>query len=74
VDNPSKLMVPLLEETNFPSWRPAMEARLRQLGVFRIVTGERKEPEVPDYAVPTPAAGTAAAPIAARASRRWSGR
>jgi hypothetical protein len=47
-DNPSKLTVPLLEETNFPSWRLAMEARLRQLGVFRIVTGERTVPQTPD--------------------------
>jgi hypothetical protein len=64
-DNPSKLTVPLLEETNFPSWRLAMEARLRQLGVFRIVTGERKEPEAPDYVTPTPAGGTATVPVAA---------
>jgi hypothetical protein len=64
-DNPSTLTVPLLEETNFPLWCPAMEARLRQLGVFRIVTGEHKEPEAPDYAVPTPAGGTATTPIAA---------
>jgi hypothetical protein len=64
-DNLSKLTVGLLEEANFPTWRPAMEARLRQLGVFRIVTGERTEPEEPDYTVATPAAGTAAAPIAA---------
>jgi hypothetical protein len=69
-DNPSKLTVPLLEETNFPSWRPAMEARLRQLGVFRIVTCERKEPEVPNYTVPIPAGGTATAPIAAVALTR----
>jgi hypothetical protein len=60
-DNPSKLTVPLLEETNFPTWRPAMEARLRQLGVFRIVTGERTEPEAPDYVVKTTATATATA-------------
>jgi hypothetical protein len=65
LDNPSQLTVPLLEETNFPTWCPAMEARLRQLRVSCIVTGECKEPEVPDYAVSTPAVGTAAAPIAA---------
>jgi hypothetical protein len=60
-DNPSKLTVGLLEEANFPTWRPAMEARLRQLGVFRIVTGERTEPEEPDYVEETPATATAAA-------------
>jgi hypothetical protein len=60
-DNPSKLSVPLLEEANFPTWRRAMEARLRQLGVFRIVTGERTEPEEPDYVEETPAIATAAA-------------
>jgi hypothetical protein len=64
-DNPSKLMVPHMEETNFPVWHPAMEACLRQLGVFHIITGKRKEPEVPDYALPTPASGTATVPIAA---------
>jgi hypothetical protein len=32
-----------------------MEAHLGQLGVSRIVTGKRKEPEVPNYLVPTPA-------------------
>jgi transposase InsO family protein len=42
-DNPSKLSVPLLEEANYPTWRPAMEARLRQLSIFRIVTGETQE-------------------------------
>jgi hypothetical protein len=46
-DNPSKLSVPLLEEANYPTWRPAMEARLRQLGIFRIVTGETQEPSPP---------------------------
>jgi hypothetical protein len=61
LDNPLKLIVPLLEETNFPTWRPAMEARLRQLGVFRIVTGERTEPKEPDYVVETSATATAAA-------------
>jgi transposase InsO family protein len=60
-DNPSKLSVGLLEEANFPTWRPAMEARLRQLGVFRIVTGKRTEPEEPDYVEETPATATAAA-------------
>jgi hypothetical protein len=69
-DNPSKLTVGLLEEANFPTWRPVMEARLRQLGVFRIVTGERTEPEEPNYVVPTPAGGTAAAPVAAVALTR----
>jgi transposase InsO family protein len=69
-DNPSKLTVPLLEETNYPTWRPAMEARLRQLGVFRIVTGERQQPEEPDYVTPTPAGGTATAPVAAVALTR----
>jgi hypothetical protein len=54
-DIPSKLTVSLLEETNFPSCRPAMEAHLGQLGVSRIVTSKRKEPEVPNYLVPTPA-------------------
>jgi hypothetical protein len=57
-DNPSKLTVPLLEETNFPLWRPAMEARLRQLGVFCIVTGERTAPQTPDYVEETPATAT----------------
>jgi hypothetical protein len=38
-DNLSKLSVPLLEEANYPTWRSAMEARLRQFGVFRIITG-----------------------------------
>jgi hypothetical protein len=47
-----------------------MEARLRQLGVVRIVTGEYKEPEEPDYVTPTPAGGTAAAPVAAVALTR----
>jgi hypothetical protein len=65
LDNPSKLTGPLLEETNFPSWCPAMKARLHQLGVFRIVAGEFKEPEVPNYAVPMLTAGTATVPIAA---------
>jgi hypothetical protein len=60
-DNPSKLIVPLLEETNFPMWCPAMEARLRQLGIFRDVTGERTEPEEPNYVMETPATATAAA-------------
>jgi hypothetical protein len=60
-DNPSKLTVPLLEETNFPLWRPAMEARLRQLGVFRIVTGKRTELEELDYVKETLATATAAA-------------
>jgi hypothetical protein len=46
-DNPSKLSVPLLEEANYLAWRPAMEARLRQLGIFRIVTGETQEPLPP---------------------------
>jgi hypothetical protein len=64
-DNPSKLTVGLLEETNFPTWRPAVEARLRQLGVFCNVTGERTEPEAPDHVKPIPAAGTATVPIAA---------
>jgi hypothetical protein len=64
-DNPSKLMVPHMEETNFPVWHPAMEACLRLLGVFHIITGKRKEPEVPDYTLPTPASGTATVPIAA---------
>jgi transposase InsO family protein len=60
-DNPSKLTVGLLEEANFPTWRPAMEACLRQLGVFRIVTGERTEPEVPDYVEENAATATTAA-------------
>jgi hypothetical protein len=60
-DNPSKLTVGLLEETNFLTWCPAMEARLRQLGVFCIVTGERTEPEEPNYVEETPATATAAA-------------
>jgi hypothetical protein len=64
-DNPSKLTVPVLEETNFPTWCPAMEARLRQPSVFHIITGKRTEPEEPDYAVPTPTGGTATTPIAA---------
>jgi hypothetical protein len=38
-----------------------MEARLRQLGVFRIVTGKRTEPKEPHYAEETPATATAAA-------------
>jgi hypothetical protein len=63
LDNALKLTVGLLKETNFPTWCPAMEARLCQLGVFRIVTSERTAPEAPDYAELTPAAGTAAAPI-----------
>jgi transposase InsO family protein len=46
-DNPSKLSVPLLKEANYPTWHPAMEVRLRQLGVFRIVTGETQEPSLP---------------------------
>jgi hypothetical protein len=60
-DNPSKLMVPLLEESNFPLWRPAMEACLRQLGIFRIVTGKRTELEEPNYVEETPATATATA-------------
>jgi hypothetical protein len=52
-DNPSKLSVPLLEEANYPTWRPAMEARLRQFGVFRIVTGETQEPSPPGLIPPT---------------------
>jgi hypothetical protein len=55
-DNPSKLTVPLLEEANFPAWRLAMEARLRQLGVFRIVTGKRTAPQTPNYVEETPLA------------------
>jgi transposase InsO family protein len=51
-DNPSKLNVGLLEETNFLAWRPAIEARLRQLGVFRIVTSERTEPKEPNTPAP----------------------
>jgi transposase InsO family protein len=46
-DNLSKLSVPLLEEANYLTWRPAMEARLRQFGIFRIVTGETQEPLPP---------------------------
>jgi hypothetical protein len=65
LDNPSKLTIGLLEETNFPMWRPAMEAHLRQLGVFRVVTSKCMEPEAPNYAKPTPVAGIAIAPIAA---------
>jgi hypothetical protein len=42
-DNPSKQTVPLLEETNFPLWRPAMEARLCELGNILIVTGKCKK-------------------------------
>jgi hypothetical protein len=61
LDNLSKLCVPLLEEANFPTWRLAMEARLRQLGVFRIVTSKRTEPEEPNYVKETPATATAAA-------------
>jgi hypothetical protein len=45
--NPSKLSVPLLEEANYPTWRPAMETRLRQFGIFRIITGETQEPSPP---------------------------
>jgi hypothetical protein len=52
-DNPSKLSVPLLEEVNYPTWRPAMEARLRQFGVFRTVTGETQEPLLPGLIPPT---------------------
>jgi hypothetical protein len=57
-DNPSKLMMPLLEEANFPTWRPAMEACLSQLGVFRIVTSERTAPQTPNYVKETPATAT----------------
>jgi hypothetical protein len=53
LDNPSKLSVPLLEEANYPIWRPAMEVRLRQFGVFRIVTGETQEPSPPGLIPPT---------------------
>jgi hypothetical protein len=52
-DNPSKLSVPLLEEANYPTWRPAMEARLRQFGDFRIVTVETQEPSPPGLIPPT---------------------
>jgi hypothetical protein len=52
-DNPSKLSVPLLEEANYPTWRPAMEAPLRQFSVFRIVTGETQEPSPPGLIPPT---------------------
>jgi hypothetical protein len=47
LDNPLKLSVPLLEEANYLTWRPAMEARLRQFSVLRIVTGETQEPLPP---------------------------
>jgi hypothetical protein len=43
LDNPLKLSVPLLEEANYSTSCPAMEARLRQLGDFHIVTGKTQE-------------------------------
>lgn len=46
-DTSSKLSAALLDEYNYHSWRPAMESRLRQLGCFRIVTGESQEPSPP---------------------------
>jgi hypothetical protein len=50
-DNPPKLsvplLVPLLKEANYPAWHPAMEARLHQFDVFRIVTGKTQEPSPP---------------------------
>jgi hypothetical protein len=52
-DNLSKLSVPLLEEANYPTWRPAMEVRLRQFSAFRIVTGEMQEPSPPSLILPT---------------------
>jgi hypothetical protein len=52
-NNPSKLSVPLLEEANYPTWHPAMKARLRQFGVFRIVTVETQEPLPPGLIPPT---------------------
>jgi hypothetical protein len=53
LDNPLKLSVPLLEEANYPTWCPAMEARLRQFGVFCIVTGKTQEPLPPSLIQPT---------------------
>jgi hypothetical protein len=53
LDNPSKLSVPYLEEANYPTWCPAMEARLHQFGVFRMVTGETQEPLPPGLIPPT---------------------
>jgi hypothetical protein len=38
-----------------------MEACLRQLGVLRIVTGERTAPQTPNYVEETPATATDAA-------------
>jgi hypothetical protein len=35
-----------------------MEARLRQLVVFRIVTGKHTAPQTPDYVEETPATAT----------------
>jgi hypothetical protein len=52
-DNLSKLSVPLLEEANYPIWHPAMEARLRQFGVFRIITDKTQEPLPPGLIPPT---------------------
>jgi hypothetical protein len=60
-DGPLELSMPLLEEANYPTWRPAMEAHLRQLGVFRIVTGKRTAPQTPDYVKETPGTATNAA-------------
>jgi hypothetical protein len=46
-----------------------MEARLRQLGVFRIVIGKHTEPQLPDYVVETPATATDAAIALTREER-----
>jgi hypothetical protein len=52
LDNPLKLSVPLLKEANYPTWRPAMEARLREFGVFCIVTGKTQELSPPGLIPP----------------------
>jgi hypothetical protein len=62
-DNQCKLPVTLLEETNYLTWCPAMEAHLRVLGVVRIVIGERTELEVLDYAGATPQFGWCRLPV-----------
>jgi hypothetical protein len=52
-DNPSNLSMPLLKETKYLSWCPAMEVRLCQFGMFRIVTGEKQESSPPGVIPPT---------------------
>jgi hypothetical protein len=49
---PKPTSVPLLEESNWHSWCPLMEAHLAQLGILRLVNGMLVHPVVPSFFEP----------------------